>query len=455
MTAQEITRYDPPDLLLSATDPVEAARQHVAETALQADSRGRVGLELEYHLLDRTTPARRPSWDELTLLASQLTPMPADSSITFEPGGQIELSTPPADDLVAAVAALRSDSQELRQQLGDLGYAAASLGTDPARAPRRVNPHPRYRAMEQHFEALGCAGSGHDMMTATAALQVNLDAGPEAGWEQRLQLIRSLVPMLVAASSTSPWLGGRTSGWHSMRQGTWQGIDHDRSDPLPLGDPASVWAAYALSAPVMLVRAGEDQPDAAPDLVPVTERIPFAQWLRGGAPFGRRPTMVDLDYHLTTLFPPVRPRGYIELRCLDALPERWWPALAAITVTLIDDPEAADLAAAWCAPRGRQLGDRRAPRPGRHGRAPGRARLRRRRPGAVPAGAAVRGRGVRRAAPRRRPGSTAASPHRAGRAPRRTRGGSTCLRRCPSGRRAACSPRAPAPWDSRISTSPS
>ena len=128
-----------------------------------------------------------------------------------------------------------------------------------------------------------------------------------------------------------------------MRQGTWQGIDHGRSDPVPLGEPTAAWATYALNAPVMLVRDGDG-------LLPVTERIPFAQWLRGGAPFGRRPTMADLDYHLTTLFPPVRPRGYLELRCLDAMPDRWWPALAAITVTLLDDPVAADAAAELCAP---------------------------------------------------------------------------------------------------------
>ena len=60
--------------------------------------------------------------------------------------------------------------------------------------------------------------------------------------------------------------------------------------------------------------------------------------------------MADLDYHLTTLFPPVRPRGYVEIRCLDALPDRWWPALAALVATLVDDPVAADEAAELCAP---------------------------------------------------------------------------------------------------------
>jgi glutamate--cysteine ligase len=350
MTAQKLDETQPAetqqDVFLTAADPVEAARQHLAETTLRADAGGRVGLELEHHLVDLADPGRRPTWDDVTALKEQLGAMPAGSAVTFEPGGQIELSSPPAAGLVEAVAALRTDVTALRAGLRVAGYGAAGLGSDLARTPRRINPHTRYRAMEQHFDALGFAGSGMEMMTATAALQVNLDAGPASGWQARLGLVRTMVPMLVAASSTSPWLGGRTSGWHSMRQGTWQGIDHGRSDPVPLGDPVTAWATYALEAPVMLVRDGES-------LAPVTERIPFAQWLRGAArgrsPFTRPPTTADLDYHLTTLFPPVRPRGYLELRCLDALPDRWWPALAAITVTLVDDPVAAGAAADLCA----------------------------------------------------------------------------------------------------------
>jgi len=212
-----------------------------------------------------------------------------------------------------------------------------------ARPVARINPGPRYQAMETHFDALGCAGAGKEMMTATAALQVNLDAGPAAGWTDRLALIRALVPMLVAASSTSPYLGGRSSGWHSMRQGTWEGIDLGRTAPMPEGEPTGAWATYALNAPVMLV-------DSGGQLRPVTSRVSFADWLGGKAPFGRRPTMYDLDYHLTTLFPPVRPRGYVEIRCVDALPDRWWPAMAAMVATLVDDPVAADEAADLCAP---------------------------------------------------------------------------------------------------------
>jgi len=149
--------------------------------------------------------------------------------------------------------------------------------------------------------------------------------------------------MLIAASATSPYLGGRSSGWHSMRQETWHGIDPGRSDPISSGDPAEAWADYALHAPVKLVAQGER-------LVPVTQRVPFGAWLGNPALIGRQASRQDLDYHLTTLFPPVRPRGYLEIRCVDALPDRWWPAMAAMAVTLIDDAVAAGAAAELCEP---------------------------------------------------------------------------------------------------------
>ncbi len=251
---------------------------------------------------------------------------------------------------MGAVAALRTDREVLRHALAAQGFGAAPLGTDPAREVHRTNPHPRYAAMEAHFTALGCGGPGREMMAATAALQVNLDAGPAEGWSARLALIRSLVPVLVAVSASSPYLAGRASGWHSMRQETWYGIDHGRTDPITAGEPAEAWADYALAAPVMLVRDGEA-------LRPVGGRVSFAGWLADPARIGRPATVADLDYHLTTLFPPVRPRGYVEIRCLDALPDRWWPALAALTVTLVDDPIAADRAAELCEPVAASLED--------------------------------------------------------------------------------------------------
>ena len=325
----------------------ESARQMIAERALSPSTEMRVGLELEFHLVDLENPLGRPAWQSVQTLLECLPIMPSGSRATLEPGGQIELSTVPQPDVGAAIAALQSDRETLRSSLKSAGYGAVPLGADPARPVARINPHERYAAMEGHFEALGYPGPGRAMMTATAALQVNVDAGPASGWSTRLAHIRAMVPMLIAASSTSPYLGGRSSGWHSMRQETWHGIDPGRSDPMSDGEPTAAWADYALMAPLMLVETDGH-------LVPVTRRITFDEWLSNPATIGRPATRADLEYHLTTLFPPVRPRGYVEIRCIDALPDRWWPAMATLAVTLIDDPLAAEEAAAICEPVGHE-----------------------------------------------------------------------------------------------------
>jgi glutamate--cysteine ligase len=343
MTAQGVREQRADDPLVAARDPLEAARAHVAATALRPDSDGRVGLELELHLVDLARPGVRPSWQDVRTLDAGLAPLPGGSAITWEPGGQVELSTTPQRDLVAAVEALRADRAALSRRLAEAGFGAAALGADPAREVRRTSPRPRYAAMEAYFDAAGCGEPGRAMMSSTAALQVNLDAGPAAGWDGRAALLGALVPVLVAVSAGSTYLAGRASGWRSMRQQAWTGVDPGRTRPVRGGPPGERWAEYALSAPVMMLREGER-------LRPPPRRVPFGAWLADPAVVGRRATLGDLDHHLTTLFPPVRPRGYVEIRCLDALPDRWWPALAALTVTLADDPVAADLAAEACAP---------------------------------------------------------------------------------------------------------
>ncbi|WP_375490945.1 ergothioneine biosynthesis glutamate--cysteine ligase EgtA [uncultured Jatrophihabitans sp.] len=352
MTAQYVPAAPEREDSLDATlhDPrtaVAAARAHIAGTALREPTGTTpgscVGLELEMHLVDLADPGSRPSWPEVVELTSGLPPMPCGSAITLEPGGQIELSAPPAPDVSTAIAGLQADREALTSALRSAGFGAASLGADPARPVQRINPSARYAAMEQHFDALGCLEPGRAMMSATAALQLNVDAGPADGWAQRLGRIRDLGPLFIAMSACSPYLGGRASGWQSMRQQAWHGIDHSRSDPVSGDDPADAWATYALHAPVMLLRDGADA-------VPMRTRVPLAAWLDGSASMPRRPTVADVDYHLTTLFPPVRPRGYVEIRCLDAVPDRWLPALTAVAVTLIEDPVAGDCAARVAAP---------------------------------------------------------------------------------------------------------
>src|SRR6185312_5137537 len=301
---------------------------------------GRVGLELEGHLVDLAGPGRRVPWPRIRAVLDALGPLPGGSRVTLEPGGQVELSGPPLAGVAAAVAALRADRAVLVDALARDGLGLALLGTDPLRPPTRVHPGARYAAMEEHFTAAGCHEAGLAMMTSTASLQVNLDAGPPEGWSSRVRLAHQLGPVLIAVSACSPLLSGRPTGWRSTRQRIWGDLDQARCGPLLGGaDPAGEWAAYALSAPVMLVR--DDDGGATP----VRSGAAFADWLTGEADLGRRPTRADLDYHLTTLFPPVRPRGFLEIRYLDAAPEPWWPALAAVAATLLDDPVAADRAA--------------------------------------------------------------------------------------------------------------
>jgi glutamate--cysteine ligase len=183
-------------------------------------------------------------------------------------------------------------------------------------------------------------------MTSTASVQVNVEAGPRDGWADRVRLAHALGPTMIAISANSPMLGAKFTGWRSARQRVWSQLDAARCGPV-LGttddDPVNDWVHYALKAPVMLVHT--------PDAIPVTEWVPFADWADGRSPLGGRlPTEADLDYHLTTLFPPVRPRGFLEIRYLDSVPDDVWPAVVFTIVTLLDDPEAAGIAAAATAP---------------------------------------------------------------------------------------------------------
>ncbi|WP_233491363.1 ergothioneine biosynthesis glutamate--cysteine ligase EgtA [Blastococcus sp. TBT05-19] len=331
----------------SAARDLDDAVARIAGSALRPGPVGRVGLELENHLVDLADPGAPVDWHRLTRSAAGCGPLPGGSRITFEPGGQVELSAPPADDVAAAVLGLRADQATLGAALAADGLGLVLLGADPLRPARRLNGAARYAAMEAHFAAVGCADAGARMMTSTAALQVNLDAGPAADWSSRLALAHRLGPVLVAVSACSPLLAGRAVGWRSSRQQIWGELDSARCGPLLTGDdPAAEWAAYALAAPVMLVR---DPVSGAAE--PVRGRVPLADWVTGETRLGdRTATDADVDYHLTTLFPPVRPRGYLEIRYLDAAPEPWWPALAAVTATLLDDPVAADRAADACTP---------------------------------------------------------------------------------------------------------
>jgi glutamate--cysteine ligase len=341
----------------------EAAAQHIVDACLNDGPVGRVGLEIEAHCYDMADPSRRPGWDELRATIGRLPPLPGGSVVTVEPGGAVELSGPPAADPQHAVSAMRSDRAALRTEFARAGLGLVLLGADPLRPAARVNPGARYQAMEEFFRASGTADAGAAMMTSTASVQVNLEAGPRSGWADRVRLAHALGPMMIAIAANSPVHGGDFTGWQSTRQLVWSQLDSARCAPIlgaRGGDPASDWARYALRAPVMLANT--------PEATAVTQWVPFAEWADGRVLIGdRRPTIADLDYHLTTLFPPVRPRGFLEVRYLDSVPDVVWPAVVFMLSTLLDDPITADIAAeatepvatAWDRAAQLGLGDRR------------------------------------------------------------------------------------------------
>ncbi len=340
------------DVAIDLAEPLTVddayARSHQA--ALAPSMVGPVGLEIETHLVDLDAVADRVSWDRVGPLSDALSAAAGRCAVTFEPGGQFELSGQPAADVVAGVAEMSRDVQRARQALAKLRLGVVHAGADPLRPPRRVNPRPRYRAMEQHYAATGRGASGAVMMNSTAAMQVNLEAGPPGGWPERVARAHRLGPTLVAISASSPWLRGRDTGWKSARQRAWAGLDARACGPVPgcvawnpgadaALDPATAWARFALRAPVAFIRTTGD------DVAAVPASVRFEQWASGEVRLGGRcPTAADLDVHLTTLFPPVRLRGYLELRYLDMTAPRWWPAIAAVVTTLMDDPVAADRA---------------------------------------------------------------------------------------------------------------
>lgn len=327
----------------------EEAEAYVHGVCFKTGPPERTGVETEWLVKDRRNPGLPVSVDRLNAAlapAEVAGALPGGSRITREPGGQVELSSPAALSLTACVEAMAADLTVLREAVERAGLILVGQGLDPYREPPRVLDHPRYRAMERFFDREG--PSGRVMMRRTASVQINLDGGDESnsfsGYRFRWELAHRVGPVLVAAFANSPIVEGRPSGWLSTRQAVWSRMDAGRThQPRYHADPRVAWTRYALDARVMCI-PGDENGDwsAPPDLT-------FRDWLRG-SPGQRRPTQADLDYHLSTLFPPVRPRGWLELRMTDAQNGDDWIVPTVLAATLLNDPTAADAAYAATEP---------------------------------------------------------------------------------------------------------
>jgi glutamate--cysteine ligase len=322
-----------PQPSLRADDVVDHVRAHPDATT------GRYGLEQEWLTCMHRDLAAPVGFDDLRAAAAG--PLPAGSRLTFEPGGQVELSSAPHTGVAATHRAMAADLAVLRHRLRLAGAELVALGLDPFRTPTRVLREPRYDAMQSFFDGGGRAG--RRMMCATASIQLNVDLAGAGGESARWSLAHAIGPVIAAACANSPIVDGRVSRWRSARLAVWSAIDRTRTAPALLPDgglsPAEQWARYALDARVMLVRVACDRYE------PVHDDLTFGQWIDKGHELGF-PTEGDLAYHLTTLFPPVRLRGWMELRMVDSLPDPWWRVPGAVVSALLDDAGAAEEACA-------------------------------------------------------------------------------------------------------------
>jgi ergothioneine biosynthesis glutamate--cysteine ligase EgtA len=366
----------------------EQAAEHIHGICLKTGPPRLVGVELEWLVRDAHDPALPVSAERIRdavaafvpaaglpssglssapMLPSNGSPgvLPSGAFLTAEPGGQLELSSQPADSLADCVRATTADLAALRATLGAADLELAGIGLDPLRPPRRILDLPRYSAMEGFFDRGG--PWGRQMMCTTASVQVCLDAGDDSdgylGYRWRWHLLHAIGPVLVAAFANSPLRGGRPTGWQSSRQQVWAHMDPGRTRPPRLDgdrlngapseghlrDPRAAWVEYVLDAQVMCVREPDSDDWSAPP------GLTLRDWVRGrprnnhamnGGTRLRAPTADDLAYHVSTLFPPVRPHGHLELRMIDAQPGDDWIVPLAVTSALLGDERASAAAMA-------------------------------------------------------------------------------------------------------------
>lgn len=264
-------------------------------------------------------------------------------AISLEPGGQFELSGAP-------LATLHETQSELAAHLSDVKAVAAPhdigfalLGASPlwTRAETPVMPKGRYKIMANYMPKVGTLGL--DMMFRTCTVQVNLDFATEADMVRKLRVSLALQPLATALFAASPFLERKLNGFQSMRSEIWRDTDNARSGMIAFAfDEGMSYEGYvdwALDVPMYFVKRGDTYHDVA--------GASFRDLLAGKLPQlpGERATMSDWANHLSTLFPEVRLKRFLEMRGADAGPPEMLVALPAFWVGLLYDRSALD--AAW------------------------------------------------------------------------------------------------------------
>jgi glutamate--cysteine ligase len=264
--------------------------------------------------------------------------------ISLEPGGQLELSGAPLDNLHETQEEVRDHLAKVDEIASRLGIGFLGLGFSPkwTLAETPVMPKARYRIMMGYMPTRGRRGL--DMMFRTATVQVNLDFGGEADMVRKMRIGLALQPVATALFANSPFTDGKPNGFQSYRAEMWRDTDPDRTGLLPFafedGMGFERYVDYALDVPMYFVYRDGRYIDAA--------GASFRDFLAGklAALPGARATMADWIDHHTTLFPDVRLKRFLEMRGADAGSLHQILALPALWVGLLYDKIALDQAAA-------------------------------------------------------------------------------------------------------------
>ena len=264
-------------------------------------------------------------------------------NVSLEPGGQFELSGAPLDTVHETCEEVHEHLTQVREVGDKLGIGFLGLGASPLWSLKDtpVMPKGRYGIMAPYMDKVGTMG--RDMMFRTCTVQVNLDFASEADMVKKLRVSLALQPIATALFADSPFLDGKPNGFLSYRSEVWRDTDNQRAGMLPFafeqGFGFEQYVDYALDVPMYFVmREGK---------YINTSGESFRAFLDGRLPQlpGEKPVMKDWADHLTTIFPEVRLKKYLEQRGADSGPWRRLCALPAIWVGLLYDQ--ASLDAAW------------------------------------------------------------------------------------------------------------
>jgi glutamate--cysteine ligase len=259
-------------------------------------------------------------------------------TVSIEPGGQLELSGRPFQDVHVVAAELDRHLEKCRAIAEELGLELLTTGYRPWGTPSTAAwmPKARYLVMRPFLAARG--RHAEDMMSMTASAQVSFDFGSERDMAEKLRVALAVQPAVVALYANAPVVDGRECGWKSFRPAVWEEVDRARSGLLAFAfEPGFEEEAYrryvewALDVPMIFLRRDDRYHD--------TRGATFRAFLQAGLD-GTRPTIADWEDHLTTLFPEVRVKAVVEVRSADSCDAAMTKALAALWKGLLYDREA-------------------------------------------------------------------------------------------------------------------